>query len=76
MMLGRTLGPAFGVALLPVTRKSLWLPLFGITFEYAMAAHQCAAVAALVLMFAHASRAVVEMQSEGAIICTSRHPTD
>ena len=64
-MLGRTLGPAFGIALLPVTRRSLWLPLLGVPYEYAIAAHQCAAAAALVLMFAHAWRAVVEMRAEG-----------
>lgn len=56
----QALAPSFGVALLPVTRNSLWLPLLGIPFERAVAWHKAAARAALVLLVAHASLIITD----------------
>ena len=61
---GSLLAPMFAVALLPVTRQSLWVPLLGVSFERAIAFHRAAAVAALVVMYAHGAMMVHERGRE------------
>jgi hypothetical protein len=57
---GALLAPAFGVALLPVTRYSLWVPLLGVSYERSVAFHRAAAGVAMGVMVAHAAMMVVE----------------
>jgi ferredoxin-NADP reductase len=66
---GALLAPAFGVALLPVTRHSLWLPLLGVSYERSVAFHRASASVAMGVMVAHSAMMVVE---RGVPILTQR----
>jgi predicted ferric reductase len=57
---GSLLGPTFGLALLPVTKRSLWVPLLGVSFDRAVVYHRAAASCALALMVTHIAMMVVE----------------
>ena len=52
--LGMLLAPALGVALLPMTRNSLWVYLLRIPFDRAIKWHKAASRAVIVLTIAHA----------------------
>ena len=57
---GSLLGPAFGVALLPVTKRSLWMPIMGVSFDVAIVYHRAASSCALTLLVTHVAMMVVE----------------
>jgi hypothetical protein len=66
---GALLAPAFGVALLPVTRHSLWVPLLGVSYERSVAFHRASAGVAMGVMVAHTAMMVAE---RGVPILTQR----
>jgi NAD(P)H-flavin reductase len=57
---GALVAPLFGAALLPVTRRSLWVPLLGVSFDRAVVFHRAAANIALAVMVAHIAMMVDE----------------
>ena len=57
---GSLLPPTFGVALLPITRMSVFTPLLGISFERAIAYHRSASGVAMCIMAAHIAMMVCE----------------
>ena len=71
------LAPAFAVALLPVTRNSVFLPLVGVPFERAIKYHIAAASFAMFLLAVHASMMARarEPKKSPTTVCDSRpHP--
>jgi ferredoxin-NADP reductase len=66
---GSLLPPTFGVALLPITRMSVFTPLLGVSFERAIAYHRFASGVAMCIMAAHIAMMVCE---RGVDIMTTR----
>ena len=51
--LGYTLALALGLQLLPVTRWSVWLPVFGVSFERGVRFHRWTGLVTLALLVLH-----------------------